>query len=315
VTATPTRGAIRDAGGGGRAAVATLTWRGEETTRDCLESLRALPGWPADVLVVDNDSGTGEGERLASDFGVAAITTDHNGGVASGYNAAIRWALERGCSHVLLLNNDVRLPDPGVLERLLAAAGDGVAAVGPVVRDDDGVIWSAGGCLGRWTGRSWHRRSIAGAVPYEVEWIDGSAMLVAVAAARKIGGLAEDFFLYWEETDWCTRARRAGWDVRVQPAAQIVHVRGSTATPSQTYALSIRNMLLYARRHATPPELLTRTAWWCSAAVPLFGARVARTEGLRSAVAAVARVLDWHARDAARRGWRLPAEGPPIARS
>lgn len=305
-------GAIPDAALCRGAAVATLTWRGEETTRGCLDSLRVLPGWPADVLVVDNASGTGEGDRLAAAYGITAITTDHNGGVASGYNAAIAWAVERGFSHVLLLNNDVRVPDPGVLERLLAAAGPHVAAVGPVVRDGAGTIWSAGGRLGRWTGRSWHRREIAAAMPYEVDWIDGCAMLVSLAAAREIGGLAEDFFLYWEETDWCARARRAGWRVRLQPAAEVIHARGSTVTRSQTYRWPVRNMLLYARRHATPLELLTRAAWWCSAALPLNAVRVARTEGLRPAVAAVAGVVAWHARDAARRGWRLEAVGPEV---
>lgn len=196
---------------GRRAAVAVLTWRGEETTRGCLESLRLLPGWPADVLVVDNASGTDGGERLAAALGVAHVTTDHNGGVASGYNAALAWAFARGYAHVLLLNNDVRIREPGTLQRLLEAAGPRAAAVGPVVRDDDGAVDSAGGRLGRWTGRSWHCRVVAGDRPYAVPWVDGSAMLVSLAAACEIGGFAEDFFLYWEETDWCARAREAGW--------------------------------------------------------------------------------------------------------
>jgi GT2 family glycosyltransferase len=292
--------------------VAVLSWRGEETSRACLESLRVLPGWPEGVLVVDNHSGTGEGERLAAACGVAHVTTDHNGGVASGYNAALSWAFVRGYANVLLLNNDVRIGEPATLASLLEATGPRVAAVGPVVRDEDGTISSAGGRLGRWTGRSWHRRAVAGDRPYAAPWIDGSAMLVSVAAAREIGGFAEDFFLYWEETDWCARAREAGWHVRVQPAAGVVHARGGTATYHQTLAWSIRNMLLYARRHASVPELLTTIGWWSGATLPVFAVRVARSHGIRAAAAAVAHVLSWHLRDAARRGWRVSADGPPI---
>ena len=296
-----------------RAAVATLTWRSEATTRGCLESLRVLPGWPADVLVVDNASGTGEGERLAVEFGVAHVTTDHNGGVAHGYNAALAWGYAHGYGAILLLNNDVRIREPATLELLLAAIGPGVAAVGPVVRDEDGAIYSAGGRLGRWTGRSWHRRGVVDGRPYAVPWIDGSAMLVSLAAAREVGGFAEDFFLYWEETDWCGRARRAGWEVRLQPAAEVIHVRGSTATTSQTYSWSIRNMLLYARRHAPLPEMLTTIGFWSGVSLPLFAVRVTRRHGVRAAAAAVAHVLSWHLRDAARRGWRVPADGPDVA--
>lgn len=252
----PSDGA-RDAAVGRGAVVATLIWRGEKTTRACLESLRALPGWPVDVLVVHDASGAGQSDRLAAAYGIATNTTDHNGGMASAYNAAIAWALERGFSHALPLNNDVRVPDPCELECLLPAAGPRVAAVGPVVRDEDEGISSAGRRLGRWTGRSWHRREIVADVRHEADWFDGCAMLVSVAAAREIGGLAEDFFPYWEETDWCARARRAGWGVRLQPAADVVHVRGGTAATSQTYGWSIRNVLLHGRRHAAVPDLLT----------------------------------------------------------
>jgi GT2 family glycosyltransferase len=88
--------------------ISILTWRDQDATRACLESLRVLNDWPVPTLVVDNGSGTGEGALLAAEFGspVEALELPDNGGVASGYNSGISWAAERGASHVLLLNND-----------------------------------------------------------------------------------------------------------------------------------------------------------------------------------------------------------------
>ena len=121
-------------------AIGILTWRGYDATRDCLNSLRILSQWPIPTVVVDNHSGTGEGARLAEEFGapVEALTLPTNGGVPLGYNAAIRWASARGASHVLLLNNDVLATDPDMISELLRAAGDDVAATGPIVCDSDG---------------------------------------------------------------------------------------------------------------------------------------------------------------------------------
>ncbi len=81
-------------------------------------------GWTGRTLVIDNGSQTGEGERLAAEFGVASVTLPENGGVAVGYNAAISWAQEQGASHVLLSNNDLTFTDPDLATQLLAHAAD-----------------------------------------------------------------------------------------------------------------------------------------------------------------------------------------------
>lgn len=103
---------------------------------------------------------------------------------------------------------------------------------------------------------------------------------------------------------------RGGMEVLVQPAAEVIHARGGTATLLQTLSWSIRNMLLFARRHASRAELLTTLGWWSGATLPVFAVRMARRHGIRAAAGAVAHVLSWHLRDAARRGWRVPADGP-----
>src|SRR5688572_14697867 len=118
--------------------VAILTWRSEETTRNCLRSLLLEGRWTGSTVLIDNGSGTGEGERLAREFGVASVLLHENGGVPAGYNAAIVWARTVGASHVLLANNDLTITDPLLVTRLVALVTGDVAAVGPLVRNENG---------------------------------------------------------------------------------------------------------------------------------------------------------------------------------
>jgi GT2 family glycosyltransferase len=297
-----------------RAAVGILTWRGEAHTRVCLESLRCLEQWPNDIVIVDNGSGTDEGSRLATEFGVESLSLPKNGGVAYGYNAAIDWARSRGCSHVLLLNNDTVIEEPRLLGFLLAATDGRVAAVGPVVETDAGVIWSAGGVVQWWSGRVFHRRTTKSAAPYEVDWIDGSAILVNTQAACVIGGFSEDFFLYWEETDWATRAARAGFRCVIQPAALIRHQRGASATTRQTRTYSLRNALLFMRRNGSAWANASSFFVYMLIRTPLFVLRRLREgSGLREALRDALGALGWNIGDAlARRRWRRPADGPDL---
>jgi GT2 family glycosyltransferase len=296
-------------------AVAVLTWHGEESTRRCLVSLLALGSIPAgDIVVVDNDSGTGEGDRLAAEFGVSALTMQRNGGVAYGYNAAIRWARGRGCGHVLLLNNDVLTTQPDLIERLLEGTGPRIAAVGPVIEDRDGSVWSAGGFLRRWLGHAGRWREPRASEPYDVDWLDGSAVLVSIAAACEVGGLSEDFFLYWEEVDWCTRARRAGWRCVLQPRAIITHERSASATGRQTRYYALRNSLLFQRRNASAAQLVTGLGAWILGRLPVFIVRRIR-EGAspREVVSDARSAVAWHVDDARRRrSWRIAATGPNV---
>lgn len=292
--------------------IAVLTWNGAAVTRRCLDTLRTLPAWPHRVVLVDNASGTGEGEDLGLEYGIAHLTTERNAGVAGGYNAAIGWACGRSYSHVLLLNNDTLIGDAHFVERLMSATGDRVAAVGPVVRSPDGPTSSAGGRLASAIGHAWHRRAPVGTRPFDVDWIDGSSMLISIDAIRDVGGFSEDYFLYWEEVDWCTRAKRRGWRIRVQPAAHIVHTGGATIPTLLTRRMALRNCVLFARRNSRGLPHLGSLAWWAVARVPVFLLRFARLAGARAAIREVRRAIAWNATDARTRGWWLEPAGPAL---
>jgi GT2 family glycosyltransferase len=296
--------------------IAILNWNGYALTRACVESLARLSGSNHRILIVDNGSVELEGERLAEELGdnVQALTLPRNLGVGGGYNAGIRWARERGAEYVLLLNNDTIVDDPLLVRRLVDASGPDVFAVGPLIKEIGGRVWSAGGVLD-WstyvTGHLQANEIVSPASPYPVAWIDGSCMLVSVRAAYEIQGFDEIFFLYWEEVDVCVRAWRHGLRCLVEPRASIVHLVGQTARPSQVDHLMLRNSILFMRRHGTlgqNADFLLRQIFW---RMPVFLARrVKNRGGVRQSVGMVLRSLAWNFRDAAKvRAWRQMAGG------
>jgi GT2 family glycosyltransferase len=299
--------------------IGVLTWNGYELARACIASLSQLKGWPIPVAVVDNGSREPEGERLAREFGapVEAVTLPENQYPAGGYNAAIRWAAERGASHVLLLNNDTLITDSAMLERLVAATGPAVAAVGPLVLNDDGSLFSAGGTLGRWSGRTNHLRRQqmpAEDRPYEVPWIDGPCMLVNVKIACLTGGFDPVFVSTWDELDWCIRARELGYRIVVEPRTTIRHLRGRTIPSRQFQMYLLRNSVLFARRHATWPETVTAALSFAFLTVPERAAHsLPSLPRLGLVLAAAWAAVRWNVIDAIRRrAWHRPASGPEV---
>jgi GT2 family glycosyltransferase len=291
--------------------------RGYDTTRRCLESLRSVRGWPFPTLVVDNASGTGEGERLAAEFGapVVSITRLVDDGVPGGYNAALSWSASIGASHILLMNNDTIVKDPEILERLLAAAAEPrVAAVAPLTVDGEGSIFSAGGTLDWVRGRSGHRKTaLFESDPYDADWLDGPALLVSVDAARVVGGLAPEYFMYWEDVDWCIRARRAGFRCLIEPSTSITHLGGGSPS-RQAIRQGRRNAILFMRRNGGWMDNVTSLAYFLTVgALRTFVGSCFAGHGIGVGIAATASGVAWNVRDALSvRRWRVPPDGPGI---
>jgi GT2 family glycosyltransferase len=190
-----------------------------------------------------------------------------------------------------------------------------VAAVGPGVLDSDGSVFSLGGQFDPFTGVAGHLRSPGGAQPYEVPWVDGSCFLVSVNAARQVGGLATEYFMYWEETDWCVRARRSGYSCLVVPSTNVIHHRGS-ANPSRLVVDRLRrNAVLFMRRNGSLRGNMTSIIYFATIGLAWESfAAWRRGENVGRVITATGRALRWNMRDAlSRRRWRLPSDGPPIA--
>lgn len=250
--------------GGGRVtvpsvAVIVLNWNGLEDTSACLASLGRVDYPSFRVVVVDNGSTDGSPARLLERFpNVTLIELERNLGYAGGNNAGLRHAIEMGVDYALLLNNDTEVA-PEFLRQLVetAEADPRVGMVGPTIYyyDHPDVIWSAGGAIDWRRGKTWMvclnepDRGQCGTEPRIVDFVTGCAMLVRREVMERVGLLDERFFLYYEEVEWCTRARRAGFKVLHLPAAHVWHkipldARGDS--PEVHYYMT-RNRLLFLR--------------------------------------------------------------------
>jgi GT2 family glycosyltransferase/glycosyltransferase involved in cell wall biosynthesis len=245
----------------GRVGVVVLySGRAAETARAVESSVD--PHLDPRIVVVAN----GPGETLALPEGVDLLRLPENRGYAGGMNAGIAHLRAAGCDRVLLLSSDAVL-EPGCLRRLAEAFSEpGLAAVGPVVlRDADGRVESAGASFDPWFGR--YRLLAHGAErePREglrtVSTLSGAAWMLSTAALDRVGPLEESYFLSFEDTDWCVRARRAGFRLGVVLGAEARHAEGRSLGPERLY-YAARNHLAAAGRLRPLPALVgwVRTA-------------------------------------------------------
>lgn len=242
--------------------VVVLNWNGRSDTLACLESLERLDHPNRRVIVVDNGSSDDSVAAIRTAFpGVEVIETGANLGFSGGNNIGIRLALERGADYVLLLNNDT-VVDPGLVTAFLAASErrPDAGAFGAKIffYDDPRRVWFAGA---RWEPTRAHFIQIGEGVldgeqsfstSGETAYACGCAFFVSAQRLRDVGLLDEDFFLYFEETDWCYRARRLGYPSIFVPEARLWHKVsvsfGGERSPLALYFLT-RNRLLWAQRH------------------------------------------------------------------
>lgn len=238
-----------------------LNWCAEEDTRACLRSLQASDYPSLRVVLVDNGSDDGSGERLHAEFpDLAFVQTGANLGYTGGNNAGIRRALADGCDYVLVLNNDTEVDEAMVSHLVRAAEADPrVGAVGPKIlfAEAPDRIWFGGGDFSRMRAMGFHRLEgevdpdPRGGPIEEVTFLTGCCLLLPARIARDFGGFEEDFFVYMEDTDLSLRLTTAGYRLLYQPAARMIHKISMTqGTEPGTFqlVLSVRNRRRLARR-------------------------------------------------------------------
>jgi N-acetylglucosaminyl-diphospho-decaprenol L-rhamnosyltransferase len=196
---------------------------------------------PSQIIVVDTESTDDAVERAAAAFPGLVTLREPNRGFAAANNTGLR---RTDRPWVLLLNPDAELR-PGALRAMLARAGTdaGLAIVGAKIVNPDGSLQA--NAFGRFPSlvnvlalhawRLWQRargnRTLSPrdfSRPKPVEWTTGACMLVRRAAIEEVGGLDEQFFLYYEDVDWCRRMREGGWRIVVEPTALCVHHLGES---------------------------------------------------------------------------------------
>jgi GT2 family glycosyltransferase len=233
-----------------------------EDTLACLESLERGDYANLSIIVLDNHSTDGSVPAIQERFPqVRIIHLQKNLGYAGNNNVGIAAAIESGAEWVFVLNEDVVLA-PDAVSRLIQADQHEprIGILGPLVyhANEPQVIQSAGGHFTPgWNAyHAGQNQPDNGqySTPIAVDWISGCALLVRREVIQQVGMLDERFFYYWEETEWCWRAARAGWGIFLIPQAKIWHKgvqRNYQPGPNVTY-YATRNRLLFLSKHHAP---------------------------------------------------------------
>jgi GT2 family glycosyltransferase len=219
-----------------RVAVVVLNYNGLEDTLKCLESLKTIAE-PIHVVLVDNASTIDPSEAArrvypACDF----IQTGANLGYAGGNNRGIERARQAGAEYVLILNNDT-VVDPSIIRSLVdvleADLRRGIA--GPVINflDEPSAVMTDGFAFNPGPGTEFFRRIAVPVDPAQpavvpVDLVNGCCMMVAARVFERIGLFNEQFFIVHEESDFCLRALRAGFQNVVLGRTLVWH-KGSSA--------------------------------------------------------------------------------------
>jgi GT2 family glycosyltransferase len=217
-----------------------------------LESERQDPGIRIRAIVVDNASGDTQtlSEAIQSNrwsSWVTLVAAPRNGGFAYGNNLGIERAYEEGRpTYLYLLNPDaqVRAGAIATLARFLEANPE-VGIAGSSFETLDGEDWPFAfrfptlmseilqgmeiGALMRLFSR-WVVARPMSRVAQPTDWICGASMMIRPSVLASIGGMDENYFLYFEETDFCYRARRAGFPTWYVPESRVMHIMGQTTS-------------------------------------------------------------------------------------
>jgi len=245
----------------------TLNLNGKHDTEECVSALLEMTYPNYEVIVVDNGSGDGSVQYLKKKFKkkISIIACEKNLGYSKGFNSGIRYAMRRGAEYLLILNNDTVIHKDALTELVSIAESD------PKIGFVSGKVYhyekpNVLQTIGKKRHPIYIVKGHVGANELDegqydtitdYEFIDDVFLLVRKKVVEQTKGYDENFFLYFEETDWCARVRRAGYRIVYTPYAKIWH-KGSMSTgggmnPTNIFWIS-RNRYLFIKRNGTTKQ-------------------------------------------------------------
>ncbi|MGZ3871957.1 MAG: glycosyltransferase family 2 protein [Mucilaginibacter sp.] len=241
--------------------IITVNFNQSYVTESLITSIHLTNNYPLiEIIVVDNGSAINPVPEWALKYpGILFIRSDVNLGFAGGNNLGIRKA---GGEYLFLVNNDTEFT-PNLVQTLVDILDDNssVGIISPKIRyfDQPGIMQYAGftkmnyftgrnNCIGQFETDIGQYDNLTGPTGYA----HGAAMMVKRACIEKAGLMAGNFFLYYEEMDWCDRIKKAGYQVWLATGALIYHkesVSVGKASSLKEYFMN-RNRILFIRRNA-----------------------------------------------------------------
>lgn len=258
--------------------IITINYNQAETTRQFLDSSRALVYPNYEIIVVDNASELRLDKQIVQNQYPKArvVRSENNLGFTGGNNLGMN---EAKGDFFFIVNNDTELT-PDLLNELLLpfAENEQIGVVCPKIKyfDNPKLVQYAGyNAMNMLTGTAY----VVGNEQLDSGQFDkagpthfahGCAMLVSRRVFEQVGGFAECFFLYYEELDWSKRIKDAHFQIYYQPSATILHkesVSVGRKSTLRTYYMT-RNRILYMRRHCSPIQRLVFYGYFIGAVLP-----------------------------------------------
>ncbi|MEO6758172.1 MAG: glycosyltransferase family 2 protein [Saprospiraceae bacterium] len=243
--------------------IITVNYNQAEVTCALLESIRQQHYAAVEVIVVDNGSQPDPESWMTTRFPeIRYVRSEHNLGFAGGNNLGLPEA--RG-EFLFFINNDAEVTE-GCIGRLVDFLQQTPACgiVSPLLcyfpepgQAADIIQYAGMTTLHPVTARN---RLIGQGEPEQGQFREssptayahGAAMMIPRRVLDQVGPMSEDFFLYYEELDWCVRIRKAGYSIWMEPRARVYHKESLTVQSLgalKTYYLN-RNRILFMRRHS-----------------------------------------------------------------
>jgi GT2 family glycosyltransferase len=248
-----------------RIALIILNWNGLKDTLACLESTENIDYPNVETIIVDNGSTDGSSAVIRKRFPkITLIENTTNLGFAEGNNVGIRYALKHDASYIFLLNNDT-VVDPQILNAFLQTFAEhpeaGILGAKIYLFDHKDTLDHLGGM---WNSRSASFDLIGNRMidtpdqfqhPQEIDYVCGAALIAKRSVWETVGLLEPKFFLIWEESDFCFRARRSDFKTLTCPQAKIRHKVSASfvGKPHSTY-FWWRNRLFWIERNCSRAE-------------------------------------------------------------
>jgi GT2 family glycosyltransferase len=252
-----------------RLSIIIVSWNVKDDVINCLKSIEENPpSEKFEVILVDNASSDGTVEAVKSGFpSVVVIANSENRGFAAANNQGIK---ESQGQYILLLNPDTLVHD-GSLDKLINFMQENkdIGVCGPKLLNGDGTIQSSVRYLPTFRAalyrntifrtfgifRKHYQRNVMADFMYEkqmdVDHVKGAAMMTRRQVVEKVDGMDEQFFMCYEEFDFCLRVKQAGWRVVFIPDVVITHLgaRSASQIPAKLRAMSLTSMFRYFRKH------------------------------------------------------------------
>lgn len=210
-----------------------LNYKGVEDTLECVKSLDNIEYNNYEIVIVDNNSPDNSFDILNEKLGPKhhIISSGKNGGFAYGNNVGINFAMDNGADYVLLINNDTTVEKDFLKELVKSLELDefyGIATGLILNYYDKSKVWFAGGEINwdRFYGYHLNENDNVNNISLnerKITFATGCLMLIKREVIDKVGCLPEEYFMYYEDVDYCAKIQEEGYNIIYNPKSVIYH--------------------------------------------------------------------------------------------